>query len=457
MRCLTMEAGEHARGAGRFRLLCIVSLLLYAAVAGRAQDLHAGYAKADITPNAPVMLGGYDLRSAPSDGIWGNDRLYARALVFEASGVRVAFVECDVIAIQGHELFRRKISEATGIPVANILLGDAHNHAAPSPNAEAKTEWDRQVAAGVVQAAEQAVAYLQPVRIAIGTGRSRIAVNRRQVKTTDTESPLTYDENDASQSFGKHKTDHPVLIHEFGGVVRLGANPMGPIDDAVEVVRLDTVVGRPLAVMIHYACHGTSLGGRNSKISGEWMGGMQGYVEKQFPGLGAIYLQGAACDINPRVVGGLDGNVDNIETTWALGEEIGREVVRVYQQLSPEPWARPSMQIETAEILLPRRYSELFQDFTATTVKVPTTVVRIGDLMWTTFPGEMFSNIGKQGKAASPATYAYLMGYTNGYIGYFPEQKAYAEGGYEVAVTHLDPASELIYLRAVAQLMMRFR
>jgi len=115
------------------------------------------------------------------------------------------------------------------------------------------------------------------------------------------------------------------------------------------------------------------------------------------------------------------------------------------------------MQIETAEILLPRRYSELFQDFTATTVKVPTTVVRIGDLMWTTFPGEMFSNIGKQGKAASPATYAYLMGYTNGYIGYFPEQKAYAEGGYEVAVTHLDPASELIYLRAVAQLMMRFR
>jgi neutral ceramidase len=89
-------------------------------------------------------------------------------------------------------------------------------------------------------------------------------------------------------------------------------------------------------------------------------------------------------------------------------------------------------------------------------VKVPTTIVRIGDLMWTTFPGEMFSNIGKQVKAASPATCAHLMGYTNGYIGYFPEQKTHAEGGYEVAVT-LDPASEGIYLRALAQLMMRFR
>jgi neutral ceramidase len=457
MRCLTMEPGERVRGAGRFILLSVVSLFLYAAVAARAQDLRAGYAKVDITPTSPVMLGGYDLREAPSDGVWGNDRLYARALVFEASGVRVAFVECDVIGIRGHDLFRRKISEATGIPVENILLGDAHNHAAPSPNAEAKTEWDSRFAEGVVKAAQQAVANLQPVRIATGTGRARIAMNRRQVKTIDTESPLTYDENDASQSFGKHKTDHPVLIHEFGGVVRLGANPMGPIDDAVEIVRLDTVAGHPLAVMIHYACHGTSLGGRNSKISGEWMGRMQGYVERQFPGLGAIYLQGAAGDINPRVVGGLDGNVDNIETTWALGEEIGREVVRVYQQLSPQPCARPSVQIETAEILLPRRYGELSQDFTATAVKVPTTIVRIGDLMWTTFPGEMFSNIGKRVKAASPATYPHLMGYTNGYIGYFPEQKAYAEGGYEVAVTHLDPASEGIYLRALAQLMMRFR
>ena len=437
------------------RLFCLLSLVLGAAIGGRAQELRAGYAKADITPAGPVMMGGYDLRDAPSEGIY--DRLYARALVFDAAGVRVAFLEADVILIQGHDLFRHKIAEATGIPEANILLGDAHNHAAPSPNADLKTAWDRQFADGLMKAATQAVANLQPVRIDAGTGRSRIAMNRRQVKSTDSDSTLSFDENNSSQSFGKHKTDHPVLIHEFGGVVRLGANPMGPIDDAVQIVRVDTTAGRPLALMIHYPCHGTSLGGRNGKISGEWMGRMQEYVETQFPGLGAIYLQGAAGDINPRVVGGLDGNPDNIETTWALGEEIGREVVRVYRDLSPQPWSSPRVQIETAEILLPRQYRELFNDFSGTAVKVPTTIVRIGDLMWTTFPGEMFSNIGKQVKAASPAIHAHVMGYTNGYIGYFPEQKAYAEGGYEVAVTHLDPASERIYLRSIAQLMLRFR
>jgi hypothetical protein len=452
-----METQRHPERSHALGLLCMLGLLVLTALPGRAQDLRAGYAKVDITPAGPVMMGGYDLRDAPSDGIWGDDRLFARALVFEAAGARVAFVEADVIGIRGHEAFRRMISEATGIPVENILLGDVHNHAAPSPNAKPKTEWDRQFAASLVKAATQAVADLQPARMAAGTGHSRIAMNRRQVKPADADSPLTFDENNSSQSFGKHKTDHPVLIHEFSGVVRLGANPLGPIDDAVQIVRVDTAAGRPLAVMIHYACHGTSLGGRNSEISGEWMGRMQEYVEKQFPGLGSIYLQGAAGDINPRVVGGLDGNKDNVEVTWALGEEIGREVVRVYRELSPEPWAKPRFQMETAEILLPRRYRELLQDFTATAVKVPTTIVRIGDLMWTTFPGEIFSNIGKQVKAASPATYAHVMGYTNGSIGYFPEQKAYAEGGYEVAVTHLDPAAEKIYLRALARLMQRFR
>ena len=438
-------------------ILLLALPLLFAPAESRAQELRAGYAKVDVTPSGPVFMGGYDLRGEPSDGVHGHDRPYVRALVFEAAGVRVAFVVADVIEIQGHDLFRRRIAEATGIPEANVLLGDVHNHAAPSPNSEAKTDWDLLFADGVIKAAQQAVANLQPVRIAAGTGHSRIAMNRRQVRPADSDSTLTFDENDASQSFGKHKTDHPVMIHEFGGVVRLGANPLGPIDDAVQIVRVDKVSGAPLAIMIHYACHGTSLGGRNSKVSGEWMGRMQEYVEKQFPGLGSIYLQGAAGDINPRVVGGLDGYKDNVETTWALGEEIGREVARVYRGLSPESWVSPRVQLESADILLPRNYRELFQDFKATAITVPTTIVRIGDLMWTTFPGEMFSNIGKQVKAASPATFAHLMGYTDGYVGYFPEQKAYAEGGYEVASTHFDPQAERIYLKAIAAMMQRFR
>jgi len=436
-------------------MLIITFLLLEATTL--AQGLRAGYAKTDITPTEPVRMGGYDLRDAPSDGIHGNDRLFARALVFEQAGTRVAFVEADIILIGNHDMWRAKISAATGIPAANILLGDVHNHAAPSGNPKNDSPWLGQFENGLVSACRKANSELQPVRIAAGAGHSRIATNRRKVVQKDSESDLTFDENFRSQSFGKSKTDQPVRIKELEGVVRLGANPSGPIDDLLQVVRIDTSGGKPFAVMIHYACHGTSLGGRNSKISGEWMGRMQEHVEKQFPAVGSIYLQGAAGDINPRVVGGLDGYQDDIRTTWSLGDEIGSEVARVYQALSPVPADDARIQMESKDILLPRRYSELFVDFTNTTITVPTTAVRIGDLMWITFPGEMFHAIGKQVRASAPATYAHVMGYTNGYIGYFPERKAYAEGGYEVATTHLDPAAEQIYLREIFDLMKRFR
>ena len=105
---------------------------------------------------------------------------------------------------------------------------------------------------------------------------------------------------------------------------------------------------------------------------------------------------------------------------------------------------------------MPRTYREVVQDFRKTVVPVPTTAVRIGDLMWVTFPGELFHAIGQKVKAAAPAGHAFLMGYTNGYIGYFPEQKAFAEGGYEPATSHLDPISEGIYLRQIAELLKRF-
>jgi hypothetical protein len=123
------------------RVIALLTIALLLAVSPSwAQDLRAGYAKVDITPTGPVTMGGYDLRNAPSDGVYPGDHLYARALVFETSGGRVAFVVADVIGIEGHDAFRRSISDATGIPVSNILLGDEHNHAAPAPNAEAKTD-----------------------------------------------------------------------------------------------------------------------------------------------------------------------------------------------------------------------------------------------------------------------------------------------------------------------------
>lgn len=435
------------------RLVLAMAICCGASLA--AEGLQAGIAKVDITPEEPVYMGGYSLRGAPSAGV--HDKLYTRALVLSAGTTRFAIVLSDIIGMADHDGIRARIASATGIPAENIMAGDVHNHAAPSPGrANRNTKWFQRYEDSLVEAVRQAMVSLQPVIMGVGAGSSRIGVNRRK-RMTDTESTTTFDENNSSQSFGEHKTDKPVRLREMDGVIRLGGNPLGSIDKEVGVLRLDTQDGKPLAVMVNYAAHGTSLGGRNDQICGEWMGHMNAAIETMLPGVQAIFLQGAAGDINPRVVGGLDGYEDNPATTAALGEEIAAEVVRVYKGLQPGGSRIGEIRVVHETLLLPRGYREVLQDFRQTTVEVPTTAVRIGDLTWVSFPGEMFHEIGMMVKRASPSRMTFLAGYTNGRIGYFPTRKAFAEGGYEPAASRLDPAAEPLYLRQIAKLVERLR
>ena len=58
--------------------------------------------------------------------------------------------------------------------------------------------------------------------------------------------------------------------------------------------------------------------------------------------------------------------------------------------------------------------------------------LRLGDALLVTTPGETFVEIGLAIKAASPLPNTFVLGYTNGYVCYFPTARAFEEGGYEV-------------------------
>ncbi len=425
--------------------------------------LLAGAAKIDITPDEPMFLGGYTLRSARSTGVKG--RLYVRALVFDSGRQKFAIMMADLIGIEGEEV-RRRIAEATGIPAGCIFAGDVHNHASPIPwrpkpgskmkhLSNHRTAWFRHYNRSAVRVVQQALKNLQPVRMGWGQGRSRVGVNRRK-PIAGGESILTFDENWASQTFGKHKTSRPVKILELPGVIRLGANPAGPIDEQVGVLRLDGLDGRPMAVLSNYACHGTSLGGRNGTVCGDWIGAAMTAIERE-TGAEAIFLQGASGDINPRVVGGLDGWPDSLAAATGLGEEYAQEVLRVGAGIMTAPPQQADIRVASTDILLPRAYRDLFSDFTQTVVKASTSAVRIGDCVWVNFPGEMFHQIGQRVRQMSPTPMTFLATCTNGSLGYMPTQQAYAEGGYEPGHSKLDPTAEAHYLRQAADLLWQLR
>jgi neutral ceramidase len=413
--------------------------------------LKAGIAKVDITPAKPVVMGGYGLRIGPSTGIYAP--IFVRALVFDDGAQRVALIESDVVDYGQHLEIRKRISEATGIPLPGILLAAVHNHSAPDPaSSKIDPEWKREFVEKIILAVKQAVASLVPVRLGGNTGHSRIGMNRRK-KVDAADSITTFDENYFSQSFGKYKTDHPVKIREIEGVIRLGSNPEGPIDDEVGILRIDSISGKPLAVFVNYACHGTSLGARNSLISPEWNGHMLQYVEEKVPGVVGIFAIGAAGDINPRFVGGLEGYRDDLENTKKLGFEIGQEVASVFNSTPTAELADPKIKMVSQEISLPRNYRDLPDDFTRTTVSVPVSVVKIGDFTWVTLPVELFHEIGKRIKACSHSKFPFIVTCCNDDLGYLPTQKAFSEGGYEPAGSHFDPISEQVLVRKIADLM----
>jgi len=269
----------------------------------------------------------------------------------------------------------------------------------------------------------------------------------------DTSSFITFDENNSSQSYGKYKTDDPVMIHEMEGVCRLGANPSGPVDKEVSILRIDKLSGEPKAVFVNYACHGTSLGGRNNKVSAEWNGHMLEYIEQNIPGVTGIFAQGAAGDINPRVVGGLDGYKDDIKKTAELGFEIGREVVRVFYGIKTSVPVNPQIKLVKEDITCPRKYSEVMRDFRNTTLDVPTTAIKIDNFIWVMYPLELFHEIGKKIKVDTHSPFPFIVGYCNGSLGYLPTQQAYSEGGYEPNASHLDPVTEKIFLKGIEKLL----
>ena len=179
------------------------------------------------------------------------------------------------------------------------------------------------------------------------------------------------------------------------------------------------------------------------------------YIEKQLPGVITIFAPGASGDINPRFVGGLDGYKDDIENTKSLGDEIGREVVNIINEINTDIPLDPEMKLVSRNIICPKKYGEVVKDFRNTTIAVPVTAIRMDDFIWITFPGELFHEIGQTIKSSMHTANTYIVGYSNGSFGYMPTQKAFGEGGYEPWSAKFAPATEKIFIAGVQNMLIQ--
>src|SRR4030095_5796949 len=70
-----------------------------------------------------------------------------------------------------------------------------------------------------------------------------------------------------------------------------------PLDRTLTVMRLDDDSDKPLAVLVNFTGHPTSVPAQTLKFSADYVGAMKATVEKEFGGT-AVFMQGASGDVS---------------------------------------------------------------------------------------------------------------------------------------------------------------
>jgi neutral ceramidase len=446
--------------------------------------LKAGVGRADITPSPGTPQGGWGAQTHQR-GLGADMPLYATALALSDENQTVLIVEADAI---GFDLeWTKKIIDAvqtqTGISRDHIRFSCSHTHSGPntfrlaaiSDGLEMVLSYLQSLPERIAGAAWQAQRNQQPVRVAAGSGSCDINVNRR-CRTPE-------------------------------GLRVSGRNRQGVVDPTVRVVRFDDLNEKPLAVVVHYACHPTIMAWENQWFTPDYPGVTRQVVEQQVGGT-CLFLQGAAGDIGPRA--GYTGDLNVYRRMGAIlgleaakialsmdtlprrerylgvlqsgapialyaedPHEPGPVVVRATCRNLPLPLRklRPLEEVEAetetyrAELMRLRQkgsgdeirgatarftqanwYADMVKQYAGqSAVEWEVQCIRVGPIAFVSSRGEPFTETSQQIVAGSPFQHTLFSGYSNGGFGYIPTRQAFEEGGYEIDASPFAPgAAEML-------------
>ena len=392
-----------------------------------ANVLQAGVGRATITPPLGTWLCGFGNREHGCDAIL--DDLYATTLVLANDETSLAIVTCDVCGIPSQQVaaLRAMVAERTGIPAANVLVNTSHSHSGPFTSIhDDMSDHERAYSTTLIHAiagtVEMAQSDLEACRVTHGAGSVAVNVNRREALAA-------------------------------GGTV-LGENARGALDTTVQLLRVDTEEGEPLAALVHYACHPVVLYPPSHAVSADFVGVARGLFEAA-SGATMLFVQGACGNINPI---GQRSEMDMRERLWGIGSALGAEALQVYSlsglhtafgQLAPlEPVLAAAHEKLALDLHTPNEPPPTFSTRTPALrywtpplvgehqVEFEVQALRIGDVALVGGAGEVFIELAQAVQERSPFDHTMYLGYTNGDIGYIPTVAAYPEGGYEVETAH---------------------
>ncbi|SFN33855.1 hypothetical protein SAMN05428949_2483 [Chitinophaga sp. YR627] len=268
--------------------------------------LLAGTSKINITPltNQPI-----------------HDSVYARSLVLDVSGQRIAFVSVD-LPIFTSERVEQICKEKYHI--SKVVLCSSHNHAAPlvdnkitfALNSPFQAFYEDQV----IKVVGDAVVHLFPAKIAAGKSTfPQLGFNRLIVR----------EDGRAKESWigdAHYRVENPERI------------PFGPVDPEVGVLKITDLQDNPRALMMNYAMHADVVC-FNYEVSADYPGVAARKVEEAFDNkLNCLFVNGGGGNIESLMISPRrSGPTDPVKTDYApmerTGELLAWEVSRLARNI----------------------------------------------------------------------------------------------------------------------------
>jgi hypothetical protein len=400
-----------------------------------SEKLFLGVAQEIITPKVGTNLYGY--RPDVVSTAVGDD-LTATAFYFEQAGEQAFMISVTVASINNDltQEILGEIERKTGVSADKCILHSIHTHSAPNLTGtygwgDVDREYYEQIfLPGVLKAVEKAKESVCAVTMGVGVSESYVGINRRELRADN--------------------------------VVYLGQNPWGAFDPKMSVISFFDE-RECVANMVHYGCHCTAAG-TNYEISRDWAGVTCDMLSEVSGGVTAFF-NGPEGDVGPRLSNGLTVGYQHVRYAWEHGAIGGRDAVNTYKSIRGKS-SDVKLKVSTKTICVPLEprisreqaqegyakfngntvnldgakrkyyedvlasYSEGYVD--AKTKQFKQTIIKIGDVVFLSFPYELFSEIGLRIAREGIAPHCLSLSNTNGSEGYFVSQDQICRGGYEI-------------------------
>lgn len=397
-----------------------------------AEQLMAGFGRADISPDDPVATI-YTRKDPAKRTSRIVAPLYARTTYLSCGDQQIAIISCDLLGLDGTfcSTLRRRIS-AFGIPEHCIAINCSHTHTAPQTFflrnvLMADDEYMQKLGERIVKSVKAAMGRVEKASIGYGTVETNLNVNR-------------------------------IKIGRLRDINDLNA-PSGPVDDRIKVVRLDLLESRRTALLVSFACHPLTVTLDPLLISADYPGRLCSKLETLPDVCFAQFLQGCGGNMNPKIHGASavsDKYADllalKVRQLWPTlptspqqhlrmksanvtlqkgpipeVEEIQSLLAKYRQQKKPHTWAsRRAM--SWAEDALEAVKSE--RDYSEISLLVQS--IRFDGFTVVVLPGEVFAEIGMEIERRIEGD-VLVLGYSNSAeAGYIPVAEQFPLGGYEV-------------------------